>query len=76
MTWISVKDRLPDDDEFTYSDGYYNIMYWGVSEYDGGIHEMPDWHINGHNKPGESRAMLKMYASHWMPLPARPTETE
>ncbi len=67
MEWISVKDRLPDDNEFV-------IMI------EGGQPGMPvrGWYQNKGCIPGfypsyaESR--LRMVVTHWMPIPKTPTK--
>lgn len=73
--WISVKDRLPENDEevlvwyeyFRY--GEYNCLYqtWGIGEY---FKNYNSWMID------HSTAGHKLRVIAWMPLPKPPKENE
>ena len=73
--WVSVKDRLPENDEevlvwyeyFRY--GEYNCLYqtWGIGEY---FKNYNSWMID------HSTAGHKLRVIAWMPLPKPPKENE
>ena len=64
--WISVKDRLPEDETVViayvqHKIGWYRMFAW---------HDMYGWHSNA---PGFDEEESD-YVTHWMPLPEPPEE--
>ena len=73
MNWISVKDRLPDDEEavliywgFDFGKGLEGEEYYAIAQY---ICSEPKPYWSEHDKD-------TMVVTHWMPLPEPPEEGE
>ena len=72
MEWISVKDRLPETDckvlaysGFDHGDGDLGMMFMGVLDY-----------YAYDEKPHFQHAGTGLIATHWMPLPEPPLDTD
>lgn len=78
--WISVEDRLPDEDQYVVFASFYGGP--GAVEFDsvvagrfwnGSFH--PDTEgLEASNYDGGASITLEMKPTHWMPLPPPPTE--
>jgi len=73
MTWISVKDRLPENRDyvFVYCPGLDRDNDLIIGWY-GGYDNIKDWNMKGHSSPRLREKLKKV--SHWMELPEGPTE--
>lgn len=73
MNWISVNDRLPDEDSYVVgSDGATKYSSFAVFEFfNGGFHLQTDG-LDASNYDGGAVIKHCFVVTHWMPLPTAP----